>query len=228
MCMKLLLSSAGITNKSIFDALISLVGKNPKTAFILTAKNNREIPAEVAMVNQTRQLDIWGLKYICVDPSHDKNWKTLLEDRDLIIIGGGNTFNLLNESRKTGFDKWIKNNIDTKVFFGTSAGSILFTPSIAIASVDDGDENTPGITDLRGLNVIDFELSPHTPEDVSIKGNLEYSKHTKNMILMYDNQSSVMIQGNQLSIISEGKWAWCQDGKQIKVKEPNLTRDKST
>lgn len=40
--MKLLLTSAGVTNQSIADSLIELVGKNPgdiKIGFIPTAKN---------------------------------------------------------------------------------------------------------------------------------------------------------------------------------------------
>lgn len=211
--MKLLLTSAGITNQSIYDALVTFTGAAPKVAFILTAKNNREVPAEVAMENQTGQLDNWGIKYEPVDPSNDKDWKRKLDDYDVIMIGGGNTFHLLNESRITGFDNWVKSHKDDKVFVGTSAGSILMTPSIAVAAVDEGDENTPGISNLTGLGLIDFEVSPHTPEDVSVKGNLAFSKNTQRRILMIDNQSAVRVIDNEISIISEGVWAWCQNGK---------------
>jgi dipeptidase E len=211
--MKLLLTSAGITNQSIYDALVTFTGAAPKVAFILTAKNNREVPAEVAMENQTGQLDNWGIKYEPVDPSNDKDWKRKLDDYDVIMIGGGNTFHLLNESRITGFDNWVKSHKDDKVFVGTSAGSILMTPSIAVAAVDEGDENTPGISNLTGLGLIDFEVSPHTPEDVSVKGNMAFSKNTQRRILMIDNQSAVRVIDNEISIISEGVWAWCQNGK---------------
>lgn len=213
--MKLLLTSAGITNQSIHDAMVEICGPNPTVAFIVTAKNNREVPAEVAMVQQLGQLDELGIKHILVDPSNDKNWKKVLATHNTIMIGGGNTFHLLNESRITGFDRWIKENKDDKVFIGTSAGSILMTPSIAVAAVDDGDENTSGIKNLKGLALIDFEVSPHTPEDVTVKGNLEFSKTTSGKILMLDNQSAVSVIDKEIRIISEGSWAWCQNGKLI-------------
>lgn len=213
--MKLLLTSAGITNQSIYDAMVTICGLNPKVAFILTAKNNRKVSAEVAMAKQLGQLDELGIKYSLVDPSDDKDWEKVLVAHNVIMIGGGNTFHLLNESRITGFDRWIKEHKDDKVFIGTSAGSILMTPNIAVAAVDDGDENTPGIKNLKGLGLIDFEVSPHTPEDVTVKGNLEFSKTTSSKILMLDNQSAVSVIDKEIRIISEGSWAWCQNGKFI-------------
>lgn len=213
--MKLLLTSAGITNDTIASALSELTGKSlddVKTAFILTAKNNRGIPAIEAMANQIKQLDDRNIDYILVDPSFDNDWRQKLDSIELVIIGGGNTFHLLNEARKTGFDIWLKDNLNNKVYMGTSAGSILMTPYIAIASVDDGDENTVGITDLTGLGFVDFEVSPHTPEDVSIDGNLEYSRTTSRKLLLLDNNSAIKVTG-ELEVVSTGEWRWCNDGK---------------
>lgn len=215
--MKLLLTSAGITNDRIASALSELVGKplnEVKTAFIPTAKNNRDIPVLEAMANQLSQLDERGIGYTAVDPSFDSNWKQKLQGVELVVIGGGNTFHLLNEARKTGFDAWLADNLDNKVYMGTSAGSILMTPYIAIASVDDGDENTVGVTDLTGLGFVNFELSPHTPEDVSIQSNLEYSKTTPRKLLLLDNNSAVKVR-DEIEIISTGEWQWSEDGSLI-------------
>ena len=215
--MKLLLTSAGITNNKIADTLAELVDKplsQTKTAFILTAKNNRDVPVVEAMSKQIAQLDERNVSYILVDPSFDNDWRKKLNSVELVIIGGGNTFHLLNEARRTGFDTWLKDNLENKVYMGTSAGSILMTPYIAIASVDDGDENAVGITDLYGLGFVDFEVSPHTPEDVSIEGNLEYSKTTPRKILLLDNNSAVKVT-NGVEIVSAGKWRWCQSGKLV-------------
>lgn len=214
--MKLLLTSAGITNDSIAAALYNLVGKplaEAKVAFILTAKNNRDAPAVEAMANQITQLDKYQMPYILIDPSFDNDWQEKLNGVEIVIIGGGNTFHLLNEARRTGFDEWLRENIDKKVIMGTSAGSIILTPYIAVASVDDGDENLDGITDLTGLNFVDFEISPHTPEDVSIEGNLAYSKTTRNKLLMLDNNSAVQVADEGIEIISEGQYQWCHNGR---------------
>lgn len=216
--MKLLLTSAGITNESIADALSELVGKplsQVNAGFIVTAKNNRGIPAEEAMSAQIEQLNYRGINYRLVDPSEHSNWRELLESVELVIIGGGNTFHLLNEVRKTGFDTWLEENKRSKVFMGTSAGSIVMTPDISIAAVDNGDENTPGITNMTGLCLINFELSPHTPENVSISANLEYSKSTERRILLMDNNSALSVTNEGWVIITEGCTRWCQSGQEI-------------
>jgi dipeptidase E len=217
--MKLLLTSDGITNESIATALADLVAKplsQTKAAFIITAQNNQDLPLAETKGSQFKQLAVRGIEYFIVDPANETHWREKLEDAEVIIIGGGNTFHLLNESRKSGFDMWLLENANSKVYVGTSAGSIIMTPNIGIAPIDDGDVNTSGITDLSGLGLIDFELSPHTPENVSIMANLEYSKTTSNKLLMMDNQTALKISGNKVEVVSEGHWQWCQNG--------NLTR----
>lgn len=208
--MKLLLTSAGVTNQSIADALLRLVGKpreEIKIGLISTAKNVQFGNADW-FVRQFNNLYKYGLNYIdMIDPSADGvDYKTALIDVDVILVGGGNTFHLLNQVRKTGFDKWLLEVLKDKVYMGISAGSILATPNIAIASVDNGDENLCGITDLRGLSLVDFEVSPHTPEDVSMKGNEEYSKTIKNVLYTLDDNSAIEVNGKEIKVISEGKW----------------------
>ena len=217
--MKLLLTSGGITNESIANALADLVAKplsQTKAAFIVTAQTSPDsvyVPDTTS--DQFEQLTSREIEYVIVDPARDADWRQQLEEVELIIIGGGNTFQLLDESRKSSFDNWLIDNIASKVYMGTSAGSIIMTPNIGIASVDDGDENTPGITDLTGLKLIDFEVSPHTPEAVSVIANRQYSKTTQNKLLLMDNQTAVKIAGDAVEIISEGTWQWRESGTLI-------------
>lgn len=208
--MKLLLTSAGVTNQSIADSLLSLVGKpkeNIKIGLVSTAKNVQFGNADW-FVRQFNNLYKYGFNYIdMIDPSaNGVDYKTALIDVDVILVGGGNTFHLLNQVRLTGFGDWLKTVLDNKVYMGISAGSILATPSIAIASVDNGDENFCGITDLRGLSLVNFEVSPHTPEDVSVKGNEEYSKTISNVLYTLDDNSAIEVNENEIKVISEGKW----------------------
>ena len=212
--MKLLLTSAGITNGKIADTLAELVGKpldEITAAFILTAKNNRDIPAANAMSGQIAQLDKYRLNYILVDPSFDNDWREKLDSTELIIVGGGNAVHLLNELRKTSFDNWLDENLERKVYMGTSAGSIVMTPNITVATTVHGDENEAGITDLSGLGFVDFEISPHTPENISVDKNLEYSKSTSRKLLLLDNNSAVKVT-DAAEIISDGEWRWCERG----------------
>jgi len=84
-------------------------------------------------------------------------------DSNILMITGGNTFTLLNHLRLSDLDDaikqfWQKENV---VLSGFSAGAIILSPSIQTASTGDADINEVGITDLTGLNIVDFEVWPH-------------------------------------------------------------------
>src|SRR3989344_279878 len=111
--MKLLLTSAGITTQTIANKLLELAdGGNTKIGFITTAAN-AEPGNKDWYINQILNLQKYGFYWIdLIDPSAaDIDWKTRLQEIDIVFVSGGNTFHLLNQARKTGFDIWLKENI---------------------------------------------------------------------------------------------------------------------
>ncbi len=208
--MKLLLTSAGIRNQKIAEALINLVGKpvaQIKVAVVPTAENV-EPGNKDWFIGQLTNLQRFGFTWIDdVDPSADGiDWKSRLAEVDVVFVSGGNTFHLLNQARKTGFADWLRDSANDKVYVGASAGSILMTPTIAIAAVDDGDENLIGLKDLTGLGFVDFEVSPHTPEWVSYKANEEYAKSIENELYVFDDETAIKVTDDEVEVISAGKW----------------------
>jgi dipeptidase E len=208
--MKLLLTSAGITNKSIANALEELVGKpadQTRIGFIPTA-DNIEAGSKEFLLGQYDNLRRYGYSWIdIIDPSSaGVDWLSRLEKVDLVFISGGNTFHLLDQTRRSGLGDWLREMVDRKVYVGVSAGSIILTPNIAIASVDDGDENLVGLTDLNGLSIVDFEISPHTPEWVSYEANNEYAKDITNRLYMIDDETAVKVVDGIEEVVSEGEW----------------------
>lgn len=213
--MKLLLTSAGITNQLIADALSDLVGKSPsdiKIGFIPTAKNVEANNATWLVEKLSRMFGFGFTNIELVDPSaNDTNWQTRLTEKDVILVGGGNTFHLLNQMRITGFDEWLRSNLVNKVYVGISAGSIVATPNIAIASVGDGDENIPNIKDLAGLSFVSFEISPHSPGSVTHEENQAYASSITNELYAYDDNSALRVDDAKVQIISEGAWEKFKD-----------------
>ncbi len=208
--MKLLLTSAGIRNQSIANELTVLIGKNPsetKIGFIPTAAN-AEPGNKDWFINQFNNLIKYRFNWIDVIDISAPGvpWQDRLVGVDVILVCGGNTFHLLDQVRKTGFDEWLKENLDKKVYVGISAGSIIATPTIAVASVDDGDFNASGIEDLTGLSLVDFEISPHTPENVSHEANREYHHSIKNDLYALDDNSAISVNGGVIKMVSEGEW----------------------
>lgn len=208
--MKLLLTSGGICNDSIANALEKL-SKKPrnelKIGFVPTAMNVEKGNKDWFLKHFT---DLYKFGYNWIDildiSAAGINWKQRLSEVDAVYVGGGNTFHLLNQTRIAGFDIWLQENIENKVYIGASAGSILVTPTIALAGVEPGDENICNLQDLTGLNFVPFEISPHTPTMISHEVNAEYVKTTKNEFYEIDDSTAIQVVDGKVDVISEGEW----------------------
>jgi len=207
--MKLLLTSAGLTTQAIVDELYSMIGSGSKKVGYISTAANVEPGNKDWYINQIFNLQKYGFDWIdFIDPSAaNVDWRSRLETIGVIFVSGGNTFHLLNQVRSTGFDTWLKDHIEAVVYVGVSAGSIIATPSIGIAPVDGGDENLPGITDLNGLHFVDFEVSPHTPEMVSLIKNKEYATTISCKLYAYNDKTALSVVDGQLKIINDGPYS---------------------
>lgn len=114
-----------------------------------------------------------------------------MESFEVIYVGGGNTFYLLQQMRVSGFDTIIHSLIDSgKLYIGTSAGSMIAGPDIYPAIREDKMEKAPLLhDDFTGLGLVDFTIMPHWGavgrEELFLKKRLPkiYSKHYKLILL---------------------------------------------
>ena len=208
--MKLLLMSSGLENRSLAQAMQELVGKLPsetRIGFVPTAANVEEGNKDW-VVGQFIKLWRYGYSNIdIIDPSADGvDWQSRLDQVDVIYVSGGNTFHLLEQTRKTGFDKWLEANKDQKVYVGGSASSILMTPNIGIAGVEPGDPNLNSLTDLTGLGWVDFEISPHVPSMVKLEDSRAYAQTIPRKLYAIDDATGIKVVDGEVDVISEGQW----------------------
>lgn len=208
--MKLLLTSAGIANLSIADALVNLVGKEAKdikVAFMPTAANVEEGDKVSWFFRQYEDLRRVGIEWIdMIDFSAvNVDWRARLEDCDVLFLSGGNTFHLLDQIRKQGFDTYLKAVLDNKVYVGISASSITMTPSIEVAAIPPGDPNLPNLTDLTGLGYVGFEIEPHCDE-ARFAIIEKYAKEHGKKVYAIDDETALRIVDGTVEVISEGKW----------------------
>lgn len=207
--MKLLLTSAGVTKRSIADSLASLVGKSPsdtKIGYVPIAAN-AESGNKDWYINQFLNFWRFGYNWIdVIDPTAaGVNWKERLADVDVVFVSGGNTFHLLDQMRKTKFDEWLQKNLETKVYIGVSAGTIVVTPTIEIASMPPADPNLPHITDLTGLQFVDFEIEPHCNQERFLAVET-YAKQRSSAVYAIDDQSAIIVDNENVTVVSEGSW----------------------
>lgn len=205
--MKLLLTSSGLSKRDIGAALQGMFDTSPsevKVGFIPTAANVEPYSKDW-MISQFNQLQRYGFYQIdIVDIAADGvDWRTRLDACDMLWLSGGNTFYLLDQVRKTGFDEWLKQNCETKVYVGGSASTILVTPTIKIA--DGVDDNTVGLEDFTGLGLVDFEINVHC-NAAMIEATKEYADASEYSVYALDDLSAIKILDGNVEVISGGSW----------------------
>lgn len=114
---------------------------------------------------------------------------------NILVISGGNTFNLLNNLRESGLDKSIKLFIDKPDFVisGFSAGAIVLTPNINMCNLPDFDENLIGLEDLGSLGIVDFEIFPHYKKEIHEKILNDYRELTANRVYEITDEDYITI-----------------------------------
>jgi len=139
--MKLLLTSGGITNKSIAKALFELVGKKPEEttlAFIPTAANvgSSDKGWLIDDLYNLKQQNLKSIDIVDISALPEKVWLPRLEAADILFFSGGDTSHLMNWLEKSGLAKLLPDLLKTRVYAGISAGSIVAAPSLALSSKD--------------------------------------------------------------------------------------------
>lgn len=211
--MKLLLTSAGLSNKSIVKALEKLVGKSlkgVKLAFVPTAANV-EPGSKSWMIEDFNNCQNVGLEVDIVDISavDQKIWLSRLEEAEVLLFGGGNTFHLMHWMKESGLEKELLKLLEKRVYMGISAGSCMAGPSV-FNSVQNlfGEQYDLKVED--GLHLVNFQFIPHlnSPHFANIrKENLEQAaKDLVEPVYALDDESAIVIDGDQFEVVSEGEW----------------------
>lgn len=211
--MKLLLTSAGIRNKSIAQAaldLVSVPASKIKLVFIPTAANVEE-GDKGWLIDDLRHFQ--EQKYESIDivdiaAVPEKIWRPRLEKANLICFGGGNEQYLARIIRESGLKELLPDLLKTRVYMGISAGSMVagtFLPENLLKVVypeDQFDEELEKSLDFVNCNFIPHLNSPHFPR--ARKEVLESLKGLEAPLYGLDDQSALKIVENQIEIISEG------------------------
>ena len=117
---------------------------------------------------ETRMLEELGLTVdeLEVSTASRETVRETLMKNDMIFVGGGNTFFLLQELKRSGADKIISQEVKKgKFYIGESAGAIAACPDIGYSAEMDVPEKAPELTDYTGLGLVDFYIVPHIGND---------------------------------------------------------------
>lgn len=209
----LLLTSGGMAQMK--DEIMKLLQKpayDVTVAFITTAAKPEE---NINYVK--RDWDImkdelgFNVEEVDIEGKTEAQVEKELQFKDIIFVEGGNTFYLLKAMRACNFEKTIRKILETgTVYIGASAGSIITGKTIQPADrFGTGKKDHFGVKDLRGLNLVPFDIVPHfdsRPEMAEIiKQKIpDPKKRAEDLRILTDDQG-ILVQGNEVSLIGEGE-----------------------
>ncbi len=158
--MKFLLTSIYANVAEQLPSLLTKKSEDTDVAFIATAADVYEDKSFVEIDRE--KLVSQGFKVKEIKLETFEQIKTDLDGCDVIFVAGGNTFYLLQETRKSGFDSLLKDLLSTdKIYVGSSAGSVLVGPDIGLIDTLDDPIEAPELKNYLGLSLIDFVVLPH-------------------------------------------------------------------
>jgi dipeptidase E len=218
--LKLLLTSGGVTNPSIREALVELLGKpiaESSALCIPTALygHPRVGPGARAWEfisgnSENPMVDLgWktvGVLELTALPSIDEErWVPLLRQTDALLVGGGDVLYLCHWLRESGLADLLPSLSDT-VWVGLSAGSMVMSPVVG----DDFIHWRPPTGDETTLGVVDFSICPHLADD-GMSGNSmadaeEWASGISNPAYAMDDQTAITVVEDDVRFVSEGRW----------------------
>lgn len=218
--MKLLLTSNGLSNQSIADALFDLVGKKPEEAiitFIPTAANYSNND-KGWLVNDLQNIYKQGLKKFTITDIAALTLEECLvnmKEADVLFFGGGSVDYLMNKIELIGLKDYFPELLQTKVWAGISAGAMVTAPTLALSSKDFEmyyDEPEAYQIDIhkKALSFVDFYIRPHfissSFPDVTIEYVQPIAEKISKQVYLLDDDSAVKVNGDSVEVVSEGKY----------------------
>jgi dipeptidase E len=218
--MKLLLTSAGVSNPSIRRALLDLLGKPIEASHALCIPTalyghpqvelGREAWRFISGNSSLHMVDLgWksvGVLELTALPSIDKGrWVPVVQEADVLLVGGGDALYLTHWMRQSGLAGLLPSLSET-VWVGLSAGSMVLTPRIGHDFVNwqppnGGDE---------ALGVVDFSIFPHVahpdlPENTE-EAAQRWAATLSNPAYAIDDNTAVSVVDGVVEVVSEGRW----------------------
>ena len=218
--MKLLLTSAGIRNSSIHDALLGLLGKpiaesdalciptasyahpmaGPGRAWSFISGQEPRCPMCELGWKSVGVLELTAL------PSLDGDrWETWVREADVLLVNGGDALYLAHWLRESGLAELLPSLPDL-VWVGLSAGSMVLTPRIG----EDFVQWQPPTGGDGTLGLVDFSICPHlAPDDQPGNSMAEaesWAARIEGPAYAIDDETAIQVVDGVVEVVSEGNW----------------------
>lgn len=160
--MKLLLTSNGFYTDTIKERFLTLTHGEPNeldVAIITTASLHKENNKYAQKAKEDFQnMGFHNIDFIDIEFDNPNS----LAKKDVIYINGGNPFNLLFHTKKSGADKILRELVNKNVVIvGVSAGAVLLGPNIKVVQFFTPHMNTFHMKNVSALGLTNKLIFPH-------------------------------------------------------------------
>jgi dipeptidase E len=217
--MKLLLTSGGIKNPSIRDALVDLLGKP------IAESNALCIPTAIyafpggavgawKLISGRAASPLcelgWkslGVLELTALPSIERaHWTTAVEQTDALLVGGGDPLYLSYWIHQSGLTDLFPSLGET-VWVGVSAGSLVMGSQVGEEFVY-GSPPTAGGD--RPLGLVPFAMFPHLDHeampDHSMANAEQWAAGISGPAYAIDDETAIKVVDGTVEVVSEGQW----------------------
>ena len=217
--MRLLLTSAGISNTTIGETLVELLGKpvaESSALCISTASYALKGGFGLAwnfiagQEPRTPMVELgWksmGVLELTALPSIDEGrWVPQLRETDALLVNGGDPLYLCHWMRESGLADLLPSLRDT-VYVGLSAGSMVLAPNIGEDFV--GWKQPEGGD--RALGLVPFAIFPHLDHPELPENTLAHAERWAAGMRVpryaIDDQTAIRVVDDAVDVVSEGHW----------------------
>jgi dipeptidase E len=223
--MKFLLTSGGISNASIHNALVGLLGKPIADCSALCIPTGMyPFPGggigAYQFISGTAPSPMCGLGWrslgvleLTALPSVNKEvWVAAVQETDALLVWGGDVLYLCYWMRESGLADLLP-SLSQLVYVGVSAGSIVTTPYNCDAEFNLQD--VPAGSDMallgdRALGLVDFTLRPHLDREdfpnASLHNIEQWASGIPAPTYAIDDETAIRVVEGTVDVISEGHW----------------------
>jgi dipeptidase E len=216
--MRLLLTSSGISNTSIHNALVDLLGKPiAESSALCIPTGMYPFPGGAAGAYQFITGSAAGpmcglgwkslgvLELTALPSINEEYWIAAVRETDALLVWGGDPMYLCRWMRESGLADLLPSLHET-VYVGVSAGSMLTAPIFG-ETYDDRDQ--PFVID-RGLGLVNFALLPHVDHQNHPESSMTNAERVaaELPVPMYaiDDQTAIQVTDGAVEVVSEGHW----------------------
>jgi dipeptidase E len=218
--MRLLLTSAGVNNPSIHDALVDLLGKPIAEANALCIPTggyghpmgNRPAGVWRFISGKSGQPMVelgWktvGVLELTALPSIDEErWVPWVRAADVLLVGGGDALYLAHWMRLSGLADLLPSLRDT-VWLAFSAGSMVMSPRVG----EDFVGWRPPTGGDEALGVVGFSIFPHVDHPDLSENTMAaaeaWAAGLPNPAYAIDDQTAIRVVDDEVEVITEGHW----------------------